>query len=120
MLPRWRKKILALANELLSIRYRKVIKVPAAYTSKTCSTCGTLGNRKKHDFNCPNGHYHNADHNAAVNLARWIGFTCDLNLKETLSAMESVDSGYAVLGTPLSQGTVYCTPTLGESQMSNG
>ncbi|WP_017316065.1 RNA-guided endonuclease TnpB family protein [Mastigocladopsis repens] len=99
---------------------RKVIKVPAAYTSKTCSTCGTLGDRKKHDFNCPNGHYHHADHNAAVNLARWVGFTCDLNLKEPLSAMESVDSGYAVLGTPQSRGTVYCTPTLRESEMSSG
>jgi transposase len=105
---------------LLSIPYRKVIKVPAAYTLKSSSTCGTLGNRKKHDFNCPNDHYHNADHNAGVNLAGWIGFTCDLNLKETLSAMESVDSGYAVLGTPQSQETVYRTPTLRESQMSNG
>ncbi|ARV61879.1 transposase [Nostocales cyanobacterium HT-58-2] len=99
---------------------RKVIKVPAAYTSKTCSTCGMLGERKKHDFHCTNGHYHNADHNAAVNLARWIGFTCDLNLKETLSAMESVDSGYAVLGTPQSKCTVSGTPTLRESEMSSG
>ncbi len=96
-----------------------MIKVPAAYTSKTCSTCGMLGDRKKHDFNCPKRHYDNADYNAAVNLARWVGFTCDVNLKQTLSAMESVDSGYVVLGTLQSQGTVNRTPTLRSSRIRN-
>ncbi|HAZ46125.1 MAG TPA: hypothetical protein DDW76_33545 [Cyanobacteria bacterium UBA11369] len=47
----------------------KLIKRPAPYTSKSCSTCGTLGQRKKHDFNCPHDRYHNADLNAARNLA---------------------------------------------------
>jgi IS605 OrfB family transposase len=36
---------------------RRIHKVPAPYTSKSCSTCGTIGRRHGHDFNCPHGHY---------------------------------------------------------------
>ncbi|GET39588.1 transposase, IS605 OrfB family protein [Microseira wollei NIES-4236] len=53
----------------LALKGLKLIKRPDRYTSKSCSTCGTIGNRKKHDFNCPLGHHHNADLNAALNLA---------------------------------------------------
>jgi len=52
-----------------AIKGLKLIKRLWTYTSKSCSTCGTIGNRKKHDFNCPLGHHHNADLNAALNLA---------------------------------------------------
>lgn len=80
---------------------RKIIKVPAPYTSKSCCTCGTLGKRNRHDFNCPHGHYHNADLNAAKNLTQWEGMRCDLNLQKTNSAMDLVDSGHGVFGSPL-------------------
>jgi len=33
----------------------QMIKRPAPYTSKSCSTCGTIGKRQRHDFNCPHG-----------------------------------------------------------------
>jgi putative transposase len=66
-----------------------LIKRPAPYTSKSCSSCGTLGDRKGHHFNCPNGHYHNADLNASRNLAQWDGFSCQLDLKKDASIMDS-------------------------------
>ncbi len=65
-----------------------LIKRPAPYTSRSCSTCGTLGNRHRHDFNCPHGHYHNSDLNAAHNLAQWDGFSCSLELQKAMSAMD--------------------------------
>lgn len=77
----------------------KLIKRPAPYTSKSCSTCGVIGNRKRHDFNCLNGHYHNADLNAARNLAQWDGFSCDLSLKKDVSVMDSSDLNHGLLGT---------------------
>lgn len=77
----------------------KLIKRPAPYTSKSCCTCGVLGNRKKHHFNCPNGHYHNADLNAARNLAQWDGFSCDLSLQKDVSVMDSSDLNHGLLGT---------------------
>jgi hypothetical protein len=85
----------------LALKGLKLIKRPAAYTSKSCSTCGTLGNRKGHHFNCPNGHYHNADLNAARNLAQWDGFSCPLNLERdaVVIAVSGLEDG--VLGTPL-------------------
>ncbi|XWK91533.1 MAG: transposase [Phormidium sp.] len=73
----------------LALKGLKLIKRPAPYTSKSCSTCGTIGTRKKHHFNCPNGHYHNADLNASRNLAQWDGFSCQLNLKRDVAAMAS-------------------------------
>ena len=45
--------------------------VNEAYTSKTCSVCGTTGNRKKNWFECSNCKYKdNADRNAAFNIAK--------------------------------------------------
>lgn len=64
----------------LVLKGLKLIKRPAPYTSKSCSTCGTIGKRKGHHFNCPNSHYHNADLNASRNLAQWDGFSCSLDL----------------------------------------
>jgi IS605 OrfB family transposase len=85
----------------LALKGLKLTKRPAAYTSKSCSTCGTLGNRKGHHFNCPNGHYHNADLNAARNLAQSDGFSCPLNLERdaVVIAVSGLEDG--VLGTPL-------------------
>ena len=59
-----------------------VEKVPAAYTSKSCHHCGTLGTRKKHTFFCPRCHYQaHADANAAQNVRDWHGLCCPLVLE---------------------------------------
>ncbi len=84
----------------LALKGLKLIKRPAPYTSKSCCTCGVLGNRKKHHFHCSNGHYHNADLNASRNLAQWDGFSCDLTLKKDASVMDSSDLNHGVFGTP--------------------
>ncbi len=76
-----------------------LIKRPAPYTSKSCCTCGVLGDRKRHHFSCPNGHSHNADLNASRNLAQWDGFSCDLSLKKGDFVMDSSDLNHGLLGT---------------------
>ncbi|MFB2894341.1 RNA-guided endonuclease InsQ/TnpB family protein [Aerosakkonemataceae cyanobacterium BLCC-F50] len=83
----------------LTLKGLKLIKRPAPYTSKSCSTCSTIGTRKKHHFNCPNGHYHNADLNASRNLAQWDGFSCSLDLKRDAAAMASSGLENGLLGT---------------------
>lgn len=85
----------------LALKGLKLIKRPAPYTSKSCSTCGTLGERKKHHFNCPNGHYHNADLNAARNIAQWDGFACQLDLKKDDVVVTSSGVVDGLLGTTL-------------------
>jgi IS605 OrfB family transposase len=44
--------------------------VNPAYTSQTCSACGSLGNRAKHRFSCTCGSLAHSDLNASRNLAR--------------------------------------------------
>ncbi|MFM6354583.1 MAG: RNA-guided endonuclease TnpB family protein [Planktothrix sp.] len=88
-------------NDKLALKGLKLIKRPAPYTSKSCSTCGVLGKRNRHDFNCPNGHYHNSDLNAARNLSQWDGFACDLSLQIDASVMDSSGLNHGGLGTPL-------------------
>jgi putative transposase len=83
----------------LALKGLKLIKRPAPYTSKSCSTCGTLGDRKGHHFNCPNRHYHNADLNAARNLSQWDGFSCQLDLKKDAAVMVSSGLVDGLLGT---------------------
>lgn len=50
----------------------RVVRVPAAFTSQTCSQCRvyTLGTRQGATFTCPQGHVLNAHINAARNLVR--------------------------------------------------
>jgi IS605 OrfB family transposase len=83
----------------LALKGLKLIKRPAPYTSKSCSNCGTIGNRKGHHFNCPNSHYHNADLNAARNLSKWDGFSCQLDLKKDAALMVSSGLVDGLLGT---------------------
>lgn len=82
-----------------------LIKRPAPYTSKSCSTCGTLGKRHKHDFNCVHGHYHNADLNAGRNLAHWDRFSCSLDLQKAIPVMGIADTENGLLDTARSSNT---------------
>ncbi len=48
----------------------QVIEINPYNTSKICSICGKKGQRITQNlFNCPNGHRHNADKNASINIA---------------------------------------------------
>lgn len=93
----------------LALAGLKLVKVPAPYTSKSCSTCGTIGHRHKHDFNCPHGHYHNADLNASHNIAQWEGFSCSLKLKRDAAVMASSATENEPLGTARSSNTPLVT-----------
>jgi IS605 OrfB family transposase len=83
----------------LALAGLRLVKVPAPYTSKSCSTCGTIGHRHKHNFNCPQGHYHNADLNASHNIAQWEGFSCSLELQRVAPVMGSTATENGLLGT---------------------
>jgi len=50
----------------------EVLYVKPAYTSVTCSSCGSFGLRHKHLFHCSScGSYQHSDRNAAINLCKF-------------------------------------------------
>jgi len=50
----------------------KLVVIPPAYTSQTCSSCLHIGDRNGKRFSCKNcGNTMDADHNAAINIATW-------------------------------------------------
>lgn len=57
---------------MLFYKAHRVVKVNPAYTSQTCSACGTVDSRARESqarFVCPScGHRDNADRNAAINI----------------------------------------------------
>jgi IS605 OrfB family transposase len=58
----------------------KLIVVPPAYTSQTCSICNHIGIRNGKHFRCENcGNITDADYNAAKNIAAW---GCSVNQPE--------------------------------------
>lgn len=59
---------------------RQLILRPAPYTSKSDNRNGILGKRDGHTFTGFDGYQVNADINAAMNIAKWDGFACPLEL----------------------------------------
>jgi len=66
---------LTIMEQKAELRGKTFMKVPAAYTTQTCSDCGyVMGGEEKillgtDDWTCPScGTKHNRDHNAAINI----------------------------------------------------
>jgi len=63
----------------------KLFAIPPAYTSKMCSECLHIGDRKGKRFSCENcGNTSDADHNAAKNISAW---GCVVNQPEKQSIL---------------------------------
>ena len=73
----------------------KLIAVPPAYTSQTCSCCNHIGIRKGKHFRCENcGNIADADENAALNIAAWGNA---INLPEKTNMFCSIVDHFSVL-----------------------
>ena len=78
-------------------------KIPAAYTSKCCCKCHTIGERNRHLFVCTRcGYQGQADHNAAVNIGNWVGMACLVELQGGVAVMAAPVQSNGVNGAPLS------------------
>ena len=106
VLKNWTYFQLQTMIEYKSKKYGIVVeKVEPAYTSQVCSHCGTKGKRvSQKDFVCQNescdenDKKHNADLNAALNIAK--GGVVKAHNKETKVYFASLDYGQAVLPEP--------------------
>jgi len=68
-----------------------LVLVNEAYTSKTCSVCGTIGQRTKNWFKCNECKYEdNADRNASINIGKR-GLSYMLGSGVVASALKSLD-----------------------------
>ena len=67
-----------------------VVFVNPAYSSQECSSCGCLGVRKKHLFQCSCGNQQHSDLNASRNLCRFVLFlnstTCTVNYTQVAAS----------------------------------
>ncbi|MDJ0600001.1 MAG: transposase [Crocosphaera sp.] len=74
--------------------------VPAPYTSKSDHRNGVIGKRNGHWFRGFDGYQCNSDWNASQNIGQWLGFSCPLNLQETVFVMDTDGLGDGVNESP--------------------
>jgi putative transposase len=77
-------KFYSILEYKLAARGSKLVKVPPAYTSQMCSSCGTIDKKSRdgESYHCRHcGYTADADHNAAMNIAH-IGRTTVFRLDE--------------------------------------
>ena len=79
----------------------QVLYVPPAYTSKTCSSCKHIGQRKGEAFSCTNcGYLGHSDTNAAENIRSW-GISVNMPEKSVLNCTWPVPKHISVSGLKL-------------------